>query len=37
MPTKVIFAGTAAHQVVAWGEVIVKVNRGSVRKDILLT
>jgi hypothetical protein len=36
-PTDVIFAGTASHQVVAWGEVIVKVNRGSVRKDILLT
>jgi hypothetical protein len=36
-PTDVIFAGTAAHQVIAWGEVIVKVNRGSVRKDILLT
>jgi hypothetical protein len=36
-PTDVIFAGTASHQVVAWGEVIVKVKRGSVRKDILLT
>jgi hypothetical protein len=36
-PTDVIFAGTAPHQVVAWGEVIVNVNRGSVRKDILLT
>jgi hypothetical protein len=36
-PTDVIFAGTTAHQVIAWGEVIVKVNRGSVRKDILLT
>jgi hypothetical protein len=34
--TDVIFAGTAPHQVVAWGEVIVKVNRGSVRKDIYL-
>jgi hypothetical protein len=35
--TDVIFAGTALHQVVAWGEVIVKVNQGSVRKNILLT
>jgi hypothetical protein len=33
----VIFAGTAAHQVVAVEEVKVKVNQGSVRKDILLT
>jgi hypothetical protein len=37
IPTDVIFAGTASHQVVAWGEVIFKVNQGSVRKDILLT
>jgi hypothetical protein len=36
-PTDVIFAGTAAHQVAAWGEVIINVNRGNARKDILLT
>ncbi|KAK1912655.1 hypothetical protein P3342_004591 [Pyrenophora teres f. teres] len=36
-PTDVIFAGATAHQVVAWGEVIINVNRGKVSKDILLT
>jgi hypothetical protein len=36
-PTDVIFAGTAAHQVAAWGEVIINVNCSNVRKDILLT
>jgi hypothetical protein len=36
--TDIIYAGTAAHQVAAWGEVIVNVNRGrNLRKDILLT
>jgi hypothetical protein len=36
-PTNVIFAGTAAHQVVTWGEMIVKVSQGIAREDILLT
>jgi hypothetical protein len=35
-PTDVIFAGATAHQVAAWGEVIISANRGHERKDILL-
>jgi hypothetical protein len=33
----VIFAGATGYQVAAWGEVIVSVNRGKQKKDILLT
>jgi hypothetical protein len=36
-PTEVIFAGATGYQVAAWGEVIVSVNRGNQKKDILLT
>ncbi|KAI1667253.1 hypothetical protein L13192_07962 [Pyrenophora tritici-repentis] len=35
--TDVIFAGATAYQVAAWGEVIISVNRGNQKKDILLT
>jgi hypothetical protein len=35
--TDVIFAGATGYQVAAWGEVIVSVNRGNQKKDILLT
>jgi hypothetical protein len=36
-PTDVIFAGATSHQVAAWGEVIINVNRGNQKKEILLT
>ncbi|KAI1668028.1 Pol protein [Pyrenophora tritici-repentis] len=35
--TDVIFAGATSYQVAAWGEVIINVNRGNQKKDILLT
>jgi hypothetical protein len=35
--TNVIFAGATAYLVAAWGEVIISVNQGNQKKDILLT
>jgi hypothetical protein len=35
--TNVIFAGATGYQVAAWGEVIISVNRGKEKKDLLLT
>ncbi|KAF1946550.1 hypothetical protein EJ02DRAFT_430502 [Clathrospora elynae] len=35
--TDVIFAGATSYQVAAWGEVIINVNRGNKKKDILMT
>jgi hypothetical protein len=35
--TDVIFAGATCHQVAAWGEVIISVNQGKQKKDLLLT
>jgi hypothetical protein len=35
--TDVIFAGATGYQVAAWGEVIISVNRGKQKRDILLT
>ena len=36
-PTDIVFAGTTAHQIAAWGEVIVRTDRSGVKKDLLLT
>jgi hypothetical protein len=35
--TEVIFAGATSYQVAAWGEVIISINRGNQKKDILMT
>jgi hypothetical protein len=35
--TGVIFAGATGYQVAAWGEVIISVNRGKQKRNILLT